>query len=62
MDYCSNQPPVVHFEHYRSGAFLLDETDVTDYLTGVETVVEKAMNPIDSAGFIAEVINRLEKQ
>jgi hypothetical protein len=45
-----------------SSSWRVSETDVADYCTGVETLVEKAMTPADSAELIAEVIKRLEKQ
>jgi transcriptional regulator with XRE-family HTH domain len=55
-------PSIVHLEHYRSGVFLADDKDVEDYRAAVHTVRRLAMSPEDSAGLIAEVLNKLETQ
>lgn len=49
-------PPTVYLEHYRSGAFLVDEADVAAYQAAAETIRRAAMSPELSAGLIADAI------
>jgi transcriptional regulator with XRE-family HTH domain len=53
-------PPLVHFEHYRSGAFVPDQDDVAEYFKATDTLRELAMSPDVSAGLIAETANKME--
>jgi hypothetical protein len=53
--------PIVHFEHFRSSLFLYeDESDLQAYGGAVTTMANLAMNPEDSARFIAEAVEKLE--
>lgn len=47
--------PVVYLEHHRSGAFLTDK-DVAAYKAAADIIRRVAMNPEESAEFIASVI------
>jgi transcriptional regulator with XRE-family HTH domain len=49
-------PPTVYLEHHRSGAFLVDEADVSAYQTAAEQIRREAMSPDQSAGLIADAI------
>lgn len=51
-------PPTVYLEHYRSGAFLVDEEDVLAFQAAAEQIRREAMSPDRTAGLIAEVITR----
>ncbi len=53
-------PPVVHFEHYSSGAFVLDEDDVQEYRAAVKTICGMARTPAQSTEFLAEIAESLE--
>lgn len=53
-------PPVVYLEHYRSGAFLVDQDDVATYQTAAEEIRREAMSPDETAGLIASVIPTME--
>ncbi|HEU5473388.1 MAG TPA: helix-turn-helix transcriptional regulator [Actinophytocola sp.] len=53
-------PPVVHFEHYSSGAFVPDADDVQAYRGAVEQLRDKAMSPAASARLIAEIAKEME--
>jgi transcriptional regulator with XRE-family HTH domain len=55
------QSPVVYLEHYRSGAFLGDEADVTAYESAVDQIRRAAMSPEESADRIADVLAEMEK-
>lgn len=48
--------PVVYLEHHRSGAFLTDRKEVDAYKAAAEIIRRVAMNPEESAEFIASVI------
>ncbi len=54
--------PVVHFEHYSSGAFVIDEDDVHAYQDAVEVIRGIARNPDDSAKLIATIAKDLEQK
>lgn len=56
----SDMPPLVYLEHYRSGAFISDESDVAAYQTAAEETRREAMSPDVTAGLIADVIPTLE--
>jgi hypothetical protein len=53
-------PPVVHFEHYSSGAFVPDADDVQAYRGAVDRLREIAMSPAASTRLIAQVANEME--
>lgn len=53
--------PVVHFEHYSSGAFVIDEDDVHAYQEAVKIIRGVARSPEDSAKLIATIADDLEK-
>ncbi|MPZ85373.1 MAG: helix-turn-helix domain-containing protein [Actinophytocola sp.] len=53
-------PPVVHFEHYSSGAFVPDADDVQAYRGAVDRLREIAMSPAASTRHIAEVAKEME--
>lgn len=52
--------PVVHLEHLRSGVFLRDQSDVQTYRDARAELERVAMSPTDTAGLIANVIERTE--
>jgi transcriptional regulator with XRE-family HTH domain len=52
----ADMPATVYLEHYRSGAFLVDEADVDAYKTAAETLRRAAMSPEQSVGLIADAI------
>lgn len=54
-------PSVVHFEHYSSGAFVLDEDDVRAYRSAVEVIRGVARSPADSAELIGKIAEELEQ-
>lgn len=53
-------PPVVHFEHHVSGAFVADEEDVEGYRRAVEQMKEVAMSPAATTRLIAQIADELE--
>ncbi|MEY7972028.1 helix-turn-helix domain-containing protein [Saccharomonospora xinjiangensis] len=53
-------PPVVHFEHYSSGAFVLDEDDVEAYRKAVEIIRGLARSPAESADLLMTITEELE--
>ena len=55
-EFADDMPPTVYLEHYRSGAFLVDEADVAAYKAAAETLRRVAMSPDESAGLIADAI------
>lgn len=55
-------PATVYLEHFRSWVMLVDESDVADYKTAVETIRREAMSPEQSAGLIADAIPRSNKE
>jgi hypothetical protein len=52
--------PVVHLENRRSGLFLHEPQDVDLYRAATSAILEVALSPQDSIGFIAEVIREME--
>jgi hypothetical protein len=56
------QAPIVYLEHHRSGAFLGDEADVTDYESAVDTIGRQAASPEESMDRIAEFLAEMEKR
>lgn len=53
-------PPVIHFEHHSSGAFVPDADDVQAYRGAVDRLREIAMTPTASSRFIAEAAKEME--
>ncbi|WP_216216262.1 helix-turn-helix domain-containing protein [Amycolatopsis aidingensis] len=47
--------PVLHFEHYSSGAFVPDVYDVQTYRAALDTMGSKAMSQEDSLAFLARI-------
>lgn len=54
-------PPVLHFEHFSSGAFVPDAADVEAYRRAVTMMDEVAMSPAASTRLIAEIADELER-
>ncbi|WP_460390934.1 helix-turn-helix domain-containing protein [Actinophytocola sediminis] len=50
----ADMPPTVYLEHFRSGAFLVDQDDVAAYQTAAEEIRRAAMSPDVTAGLIAD--------
>jgi transcriptional regulator with XRE-family HTH domain len=50
-----DSPPVVHFEHYSSGAFVPDADNVKAYRFAVATLKTVGVGPGESAGFITRI-------
>lgn len=55
----ANGKPIVHIEHYRTGAFVYTK-EVEDYRQAVETFREMAFGPAETAALIAEAIEDTE--
>ncbi|GAB3434963.1 hypothetical protein GCM10027436_12540 [Actinophytocola sediminis] len=53
-------PPVVHFEHYSSGAFVPNADDVQAYRGAVDRLREIAISPAASTRRIAEIATEME--
>lgn len=53
-------PPMVHFEHYSSGAFVPTPHDVQVYEGAVARLRDVALSPAESAELIAKTANNLE--
>lgn len=49
-----SMPAAVYLEHYRSGALVVEEDDVTAYQTAAEDIRRVAMSPADTLGLIAK--------
>lgn len=47
--------PIVHLEHYRSGAFLYDEEDVKAYVTASIRLRQAALDPVASVDLISRL-------
>jgi transcriptional regulator with XRE-family HTH domain len=47
--------PIVYFEHYSSGAFILDAGDVGTYRDVIGQIRERALGPTESIAFIEEL-------
>jgi transcriptional regulator with XRE-family HTH domain len=54
-------PPVIHFEHFSSGAFVPDAADVGAYSGAVEVMKNVAMSPAATTGLIAEIAHEMEQ-
>lgn len=55
-----NRPSIVYLEHFRSGAFLVEQEHVDAYKAAVEVIRRAAMSAEQSAALIADVISTLE--
>ena len=53
--------PVVHFEHYSSGAFIQQEKDVTAYRHVINELGKAALSQEESSRFIAYLISEMEQ-
>ncbi|MEU6268641.1 helix-turn-helix domain-containing protein [Saccharopolyspora shandongensis] len=53
--------PVVHFEHYSSGAFIPAEHDVNEYRSAVQQIESLAMDRKDSAEFVLKAKAKWER-
>ena len=51
----TDSPPVVHFEHFSSGAFVPDGDNVNDYFHVVSKLKGLAVGPGESPAFIAKI-------
>lgn len=54
--------PVMHFEHFSSGAFVPDDYDVQAYSTAIRTMRELAMSPQASAELIVRLAEEHENE
>ncbi|WP_007025137.1 helix-turn-helix domain-containing protein [Saccharomonospora iraqiensis] len=54
-------PAMVHFEHYSSGAFVLDGDDVRAYRHAVELMREVARTPEESTDLLVTTADELER-
>nr|CEL14631.1 Putative DNA-binding protein [Kibdelosporangium sp. MJ126-NF4] len=54
------QPAIVHFEHHRSGGFLVDQEDIAAYESAVDAIRRHAMSIEETTDHIAEVLTALE--
>lgn len=54
-------PPVVHFEHFSSGAFVPDSADVDAYRWAIEYLEKVAMSPAATTRLIAEIADEMER-
>ncbi|HEU5471341.1 MAG TPA: helix-turn-helix transcriptional regulator [Actinophytocola sp.] len=52
--------PIVYLEHHRSGAFVVDETDLSSYRAAVETIRGVGLSPDESREHIAHLITSME--
>lgn len=48
--------PVLHFEHYSSGAFVADSIDVDAYRKAIDTISGYALDPDESTKLIAQIM------
>jgi transcriptional regulator with XRE-family HTH domain len=55
-------PPVIHFEHFSSGAFVPDAADVEAYTGAVEFIKNVAMSPAATTVLIAEIADEMERR
>jgi transcriptional regulator with XRE-family HTH domain len=53
-------PPMVHFEHYRSGAFVPDQDDVAEYFKAAAAMRQRALSTDASVKLIAETAECVE--
>lgn len=54
-------PPVVHFEHYSSGAFVPNEDDVEAYRHAEKQIQGMARSPADTRRLLAEIADETEQ-
>ncbi|WP_433870547.1 helix-turn-helix domain-containing protein [Saccharopolyspora sp. CA-218241] len=54
-------PPVVHFEHHSSGAFVPDDDDVRAYKAAIDTIRAKALGPDATTNFLRELADEMER-
>lgn len=50
-----DSPATVHFEHFSSGAFVIDIVDVQEYRQAIEAIGKLALSPEASAEFIGRI-------
>jgi len=50
--------PVVHFEHFSSGAFVHDSDNVKEYQDTIKSLKELAISPDDSPAYIARIADK----
>jgi hypothetical protein len=55
-------PSIAHVEMQRSGLIFHSEEDIETFRQAADMVKNLAMNPTDTAGFIAKVLSEMEKQ
>ncbi|MEV0053826.1 helix-turn-helix transcriptional regulator [Saccharopolyspora shandongensis] len=55
-----DSPPVVHFEHYSSGAFVPDVDDVQAYRHAIDSIVKVSLDVEASSKLIAKIIDGME--
>ena len=53
-----NTTPVVHFEHFSSGAFVHDYDNVKEYQETIETLKQLAISQEDSPAYIARIAEK----
>jgi transcriptional regulator with XRE-family HTH domain len=51
----AEETPVVHIEHYRSGAFIWAAEEVRSYAAAAEEIAQKAMTPAHTVKVLAEM-------
>jgi transcriptional regulator with XRE-family HTH domain len=56
------RPTIVYLEHYRTGAFLVDEEDVEAFRIAADDIRRVAMSLEESARLIADVLDAREKR
>lgn len=54
--------PVVHFEHYSSGAFIQDDKDVNAYRYVIDAIREKAADKKTSSRLVADTVEEMERR
>lgn len=53
-------PPVLHFEHYSSGAFIPARHDVAEYRRGIEMVEDVALSEEETTALLTKITKELE--
>ncbi|GAA2817598.1 helix-turn-helix transcriptional regulator [Saccharopolyspora taberi] len=56
-----DSPPVVHFEHYSSGAFVPDDDDVQAYRHAVDSISRVALTTAATSEFIGKLAEQRER-
>ncbi|HEX7661171.1 MAG TPA: helix-turn-helix transcriptional regulator [Pseudonocardiaceae bacterium] len=56
----ADAPPILHFEHFSSGAFVPDADNVGDYRYAIETLTGLARSAGDSAEMVASALKEWE--